>query len=521
MKETNTPGRRRAVPNYLLIQKAKEDYVQLHDFYAEHEELLNDEIAYWLYESLMMVSTPDQLRQWLEDIGNSSLSLEGCNPLTNGVKWENLLGHYGLLLKRLSPEERETLAFELPKIRENGFGLYFNRNLTMLCSEASSVRKGRGEVIAILYDQIDNHIAVGEDADRLFEIFGWQTATASWGDGQMSVMPISDDILLMLGMFDFQLAETMVDLMDIRVDDPMEAELSIAQQTIDAFRRIFKEDLLFPIEGLCDHSVSHGIEHEYSYPFVEKKGETLSLIRSDAKYETVVSGQSWNVSRERIPLLTSLAENLHILMHEKERQSMTVGMSGTALYTLKAQIVIDEYKNKKSRHDGKRLLVDHGAFLEAYGDDAVSMARQLHLPLWSRYGGIHGEMTMLMLSKDMAEVMEIMYGDVVVEKARARDEMGKMCLRPSFLNDCLSLRDDYGNASVFVRKDGSYAVRASKGREMLPMKEIPRELGNQYLEIQDKLAKRVFLNGILHAVYGSPDRKPVCQSINNQNTQLK
>ena len=109
------------MPNYLLIQKAKEDYVQLHDFYAEHEELLNDEIAYWLYESLMMVSTPDQLRQWLEDIGNSSLSLEGCNPLTNGVKWENLLGHYGLLLKRLSPEERETLAFELPKIRENGF----------------------------------------------------------------------------------------------------------------------------------------------------------------------------------------------------------------------------------------------------------------------------------------------------------------------------------------------------------------------------------------------------------------
>ena len=523
MKETDSQGRRKAVPNYLLIQRAKEDYVQLHDFYEAHEELLGDETAGRLYASLMNVNTPEQLRQWQEDISRSCLSLGGKHPLSQGVKWENLLGHYEMTLKQLSPDDRDTVAFELPKIRKNGFGLYFNRNMATLCSEASNARLKNEEIIAILYDQIDNHVAVGEDADRLFELFGWQTATASVGEERMSVMPICDDILLTSEMFNFQQAETMVDLMDIRVDDPMEAELSIAQQTIDAFRRNFKDDLLFPVEGLRHHSVSHCIEHEYSYPFVEKKGDTLSLIRSDARYESVVSGQSWNVNRERIPLLTALAEYLHLLMHDQQRQGEVIGESGRVWSDLQSRIVLDEYfDTKRVILDEQRLLMDHGAFFEAYEDDAVSLARQLHLPLWSRHRSDVGEVQMLVLSPDLADIAMSINDDVSVVKAQKIDEQKNLRLRPSFLNDCLLLDDNYQNGSVLTKKDGGYAVRASKEGKSLPMKDIPKEAGEHYMSLLGQQAKKVYLNGILHAAYKEDGKKEQkIQSINNHNTQTK
>lgn len=523
MKETDLQGRRKAVPNYLQIQRAKEDYVQLHDFYEAHEELLGDETAGRLYASLMNVNTPERLQQWQEDISKSSLSLGGKNPLSQGVRWENLLGHYELTLKQLSPDDRDTVAFELPKIRKNGFSLYFNRNMATLCSEASNARLKNEETIAILYDQIDNHVAVGEDAERLFELFGWQTATASVGEEKMSVMPICDDILLISGLFNFQQAETMVDLMDIRVDDPMEAELSIAQQTIDAFRRKFKEDLLFPAEGLRHYSVSHCIEHEYTYPFVEKKGDTLSLIRSDAKYESVVSGQSWNVNRERIPLITSLAEYLHLLMHDRQRQSEIIGESGRVWSDLQSRIVLDEYFDAKSVFfDEQRLLMDHGAFFEAYEDDAVSLARQLHLPLWTRHRSDVGDVQMLILSPDLADIAMSINDDVTVMKAQRIEEKKNLRLLPSFLNDCLLLDEKYQNGSVLTKKDGGYAVRASDNGRALPMKDIPKEIGERYMAISGKMAKRVYLNGIMHSAYKDDEegrKKQKSKSNNIQNIQ--
>lgn len=518
----DTKTRERAVPNYLKIQKAKEDYVQLHDFYASHEELLGDETAGRLFASLMDVGTPEQLRRWQEDIAGSSLSLHNGHPLTRGVKWENLLGHYDLHLREMTAEDKETLAFELPKIRENGFGHYFNRNMATLFSEAANARLKKGEVIAILYDQIDNHIAVGEDADRLFELFGWQTATATVGDKQMSVMPISDDILLTSGMFDFQLAETLVDMMDIRVDDPMEAELSIAQQTIDAFRRKFKGDLLFHAEGLRHSSIQQCIEHEHTYPFVEKKGDELSLIRSDARYETVVSGQSWNVCRERIPLVTSLAECLHMLMHDRLLQSEVIGERGRVWCDLQSRAVLDEYAEAKSRHGGQRLVMDHGAFFEAYGDDAVSLARQLHLPLWSRVSSCGPDVQMLMLSPDVADIATSIHDDVVEEKARSIDELKDMRLRPSCLNDFLQLDERYQDGSVLTKKDGGYAVRASCDGKTLPMKDIPKEEGDRYMNMPDGLARKICLNGILHDAYKEHDKKKQNdQSIMNRNIQTK
>lgn len=378
---------------------------------------------------------------------------------------------------------------------------HLHAELTTLFSEANKAHRKNSDKIVILNDLTDNHVAVGEDAERLFEMFGWQTATAIVGNERMSIMPICDDILQEKGLFGFQQTETMVDLLDIRVENAEEAELSIAQQTIDAFRRCcLHKDIVFPTEGLQHHLIEHGVEHEHVYPFVEKSGDSLSLICQDARRESVVSGQSWNVSRERIPLLSSLAEYLHMLMHDMEKKCIVIGEQGRVWSELQSQASFNEYEVYKNIHEDKRLIVDHGAFYEAYGDDAVFLARLLHLPLWSRYCGKRGDVQLLMLSPNMADMAIGLYG-VQTDRTMVCDDLCRMRLRPSFLNDFLHLEEIYEHASLLVKKDGGYAVRASLNGSNLPMRDIPKDMGDLYMSMSEGLAKSTFLNGILHAAY--------------------
>ena len=493
-------------PNFYLIQKLKEDYVLVHAHYQAHPELLHDPATRSIYESLMAVKTPDDLDRWLDAIAKTDLSLGNGETsqkgLPIGVTWENALGQYEQLLKRLTNAQRIAFVKELWEIRKGGYENYFNKDILKLASDAAKVKEDHPDDIIILYDLIDNLLAIGEDADKLFERFGWQTATAEVGGTRMSVMPISEDVLRIGGLFDFRLSETMVDMINIHVTDPLEAELSLAQQTIDAFRRGLPDgNLVFPVKDIKYNAVRSGIEHAYHYPFVEKSGDTLSLFRSDAVRESVVMGQSWNVSLDRIPMLTSLAECFHILMHDMERRERLIGMGALTNNDIRSLLSYEDYQLHKKRNPQKRVLMDQGSFFEAYQADAVSLAREFHHSLWSRDCGIHGEVPMLVLSPMKVGYVLDLCDDVVVVKPRIHDRMGKMYLRPSHLNDCLQMEEVFQDPGIFVKKDGHYAVRASLDGSQLPMREISKEMGDRYMNMSDGLAKKVYLNGILHTAY--------------------
>lgn len=490
-------------PDFYRLQRAKEDYVLVHGHFAAHPVLLDDITTRCIYNSLMAVETPEHLDSWLKAIAKTDLSLANAKNRQSDMPWENALGHYERLLRGLSVEERALLAREMPTIRKGGYEHYFNRDVVTLFSEASRSKGEHPDSIVVLYDQIDNHVAIGADAEKLFERFGWQTATAEVDGTRMSVMPISDDVLCTKGLFDFHLSETTVDLLDIRVADPLEAELSLAQQTIDAFRRsVFHDDIVFPVANVGLQTYSRGIEHDHHYPFVEKLGDSLSLFRADAVRETVVSGQSWNVDKEKVPLLVSLAERLHVLMHDMEQREQAIGVTGLVSSDIRATASYEDYLSNKNLHGGKRLLLDHGGIFETYSDDAVSLAREFQRPLWTRDCGMYGENTMLILSPQMAHCVTEVCDDVVVGEALGRDGIDKMRLRPSILNDYLSLKEVFEDASILVKKDGGYAVRASMDGRPLPMKDIPKADGDRYMSMPDRLAQKVFLNGILHKAYG-------------------
>ena len=114
---------------------------------------------------------------------------------------------------------------------------------------------------------------------------------------------------------------------------------------------------------------------------------------------------------------------------------------------------------------------------------------------------------MLLVSSQMAGYALDMCDDVVAVKPRINDRVSRMYLKPSYLNDFLQMAEVFENPGIFVKKDGSYAVSASRDGVELPMREIPKEMGDRYMNMSDGLAKKVYLNGILHTAYDKVQRQ--------------
>lgn len=180
-------------PDLYQIQRAKEDYVLVHDHFTANPELLDDVTTRCIYNSLMAVETPESLEHWLNAIAKTDLSLDNVKELPFGVMWENILGHYERLVRGLSGEERALLAKDMAAIRNAGYADYFNRDIMKLGYDMLSAKEQHRDAIIILNDQIDNHVAIGADADKLFEQFGWQTATVEVGGSRLSFIILASN----------------------------------------------------------------------------------------------------------------------------------------------------------------------------------------------------------------------------------------------------------------------------------------------------------------------------------------
>ena len=456
--------------DYSLLQYMKECYALLYVYYLYQPGLLRDFTTKCLYDALMAVKTDEDLEKWLQAIAKTDLSLsDDYDPMENAV-CTNFLGLYERSLRRLTTQERSLLVGEIGRMREEGLCKFLNRNLPILMAEALTEHRSEPGSIVILYDKADHLMAVGEDADRLYRIFGWQTAAVEANGVRTSMMPISRDILR-LGLFPYRMKETTVNLLDILVNDPAEVLLSAAQQTIDAFRRNLSDlekEVVFHIENVSLYAREEDIETVHAYPFLEVSGDRVSL--------------------------------LHLLLHDRKMWTQAVGLAGVTGSEVQAMAAYAEYKERRQECE-KRLLLDYGAMSVAYDDDAVSLACEFHLPLWTRGCGFSGERSMVMLSPEVAAFVTAQCADVRVLKARVSDSMENLRVRPSELNGYLDLDGVFTEGSLFLKKDGGYAVRAKLYGSMLPMRDISKETGCRYMRMQEGLDKRIFLNSILYKTY--------------------
>ena len=489
-------------PDIKIILGLKECYALIYAYYKYNPELLKDLTTSCLYQSLMAVNTADDLDRWMKAVAKTDFSL-------GEIRWDTQaddvspLSYFDYSLRRLSSEERAIFVEEIVKQREAGFDRLLNEDLPTLVRESEEAHRKYPSSLVVLYDAADNLMAVGDDADRLFEQFGWQTAVAQADGLEVSVMPVCREMLQVEGLINAQLVETSVIQTDIVVTDPSDLRLSFDQQVIEAFRRSLSDDerdLVFHIDTIHQESPDGNMGAATDYLFIEVKGDTFSLLSSEAIRHTLVAGQSWFVNKEMIPLLDAVTERLFPLMVNKDLRSKTIGVTGVLKSTLRAMGSYDDFLKEKESCGGKLLLIDYGSFRLSYGDDAVLLAKRFYLPLWTRDCGTHGQQPVLLVTEDIKKYVQGI-SEITIRKSIRQDEWKDLRLQPSALNRTLYLDELFHDGSLFQKKDGTYAVRASYQNRVLPMKPVNKDDAEQYLYMKGELAKRTFLNGLLYEVY--------------------
>ena len=107
---------------------------------------------------------------------------------------------------------------------------------------------------------------------------------------------------------------------------------------------------------------------------------------------------------------------------------------------------------------------------------------------------------MLLVTEDIKKYVQGI-SEITIRKSIRQDEWKDLRLQPSALNRTLYLDELFHDGSLFQKKDGTYAVRASYQNQVLPMKPVNKDDAEQYLYMKGELAKRTFLNGLLYEVY--------------------
>ena len=268
-------------PDIKIILGLKECYALTYAYYKYNPELLKDLTTSCLYHSLMAVNTADDLDRWMKAVAKTDFSL-------GEIRWDTQaddvspLSYFDYSLRRLSSEERAIFVEEIVKQREAGFDRLLNEDLPTLVRETEEAHRKYPSSLVVLYDAADNLMAVGDDADRLFEQFGWQTAVAR-GDGlEVSVMPVCREMLQVEGLINTQLVETSVIQTDIVVTDPKDLRLSFDQQVIEAFRRSLSDDerdVVFHIDTIHQESPDGNMGAATDYLFIEQNVQRRVKLR--------------------------------------------------------------------------------------------------------------------------------------------------------------------------------------------------------------------------------------------------
>ena len=177
--------------NMTWVNLLRKQYLDILDFYAGNKQLLDDKGLQKAYQTLLSVTSVEEFKQWrklLKDYGLSFTDVEGIPQKGNLL---GILDDYaeGANDKILSVFIRWKLGFNPEKWTETE---QWNRELVDILLKATQREE---DVHIVIFPcgkpNAKRWAAIGQDADRLFEVFGWQTGHVEATTGPVSWMFIN------------------------------------------------------------------------------------------------------------------------------------------------------------------------------------------------------------------------------------------------------------------------------------------------------------------------------------------
>ena len=173
--------------NQIVLNMMKHQLLVIYQTYQDIPELLKDPAVKKSYKALLSVRNNEEFFQWQKLIDELGLSF--TNP--NGInRRQNILGELDDIATKAN--YRTMIEFLGWKVTFMPCDWEFQHERN--CNLARKIHEEtmRDYDVHILLIKCGNQwVAMGDDADRLFEIFGWQTSTVYDGSKDVSYIYIS------------------------------------------------------------------------------------------------------------------------------------------------------------------------------------------------------------------------------------------------------------------------------------------------------------------------------------------
>ena len=287
-------------------------FIEILEFYDENLERFNYKELKKAYDTLLSVKSVEEFKQWrklLKDYGLSFTDMDGTAQKDNQL---GILDDYaeGANDKILDVFIRWKLSFN-PK-------------------NWKKVQQWNSEIVDILVKatqrEEDVHIvifpcgkpnakrwaAIGQDADRLFEVFGWQTGHVSATTGPVSWMFINGyglDVLRQSG-YSIQIRDFgEFDILSTAFEEDSVASL---QQFIDYLRmmdQLAGEQVRF-LKKIRPVIYPHPGYNELTQAYIEFNKDFVVAKFDNGKKVTLADGKNWNLNGYAKPFAVQLGAEL-------------------------------------------------------------------------------------------------------------------------------------------------------------------------------------------------------------------
>ena len=491
--------------DHYKIRKLKEEYLLVHDFYEDNKQLLKDLTTRSLYKSLMSVSTLEELKNWVAAIMKTDLA-ESCYYASRNAYSDNLLCSFLKRTEKMEDEELERAVFDMNELRQENFVIDYEDEVLLLEKESEMFHLIKPDSILVFKDLNGECMAIGRDAEKLFEEYGWQTATIELIGRRIPAMSLHEKCQTILSKQKAVICPTEANIKYIQFADELEVDMSHAQQMIDVFRTWYqKEPVILSTGGLRFYTMVDGVDEEFDFPFISVSKENIELYRSNAKTYQIVDGRTWNVHQDNYALVADTASFLAFLMQVQDDDDDWENVLSNEYQAKEASrsvLAYNEYVNAKGLYPKEIVMLEHDGFFTSYDEDAIRLARVMNQGLWFR--SVHGkQVPMVIVSSRVKEAMAETLKNLSVQVVEPDepDYMDRMALCPSFLEGGIRTEVPFKEATVFKLRDGDFAVRATLEGTMMPVTKIPWRMAAFFLNEKEGLIKETCLKAILLWAY--------------------
>lgn len=287
---------------------------QLFHIYAYFEDAADkqvDPLEMKAYKALVSVTTLEEFRQWRQMIVDYGLSFEDN---VDSERTSNLLGLLDDVAEGASDAVLEEFVSWKVKFTPSEWGQTLKNNEQTILKIKKAVSRDF-DVHIVVFRCGDRWAAIGDDADRLFEIFGWQTGAVSVGKEDISWMPISH-----YGLEVIQNSDYSVKVLDMVFDDIisysfLEDLTSGYQQLIDYAR--FLTDTIEKAEGFMLKAVEYISPHDGYNQLIKADvsfdDDKLFATLDSGKKIVIADGNQWRLDRIGFPLVNAAGAEIKYL----------------------------------------------------------------------------------------------------------------------------------------------------------------------------------------------------------------